>query len=151
MCYPDELLRGIPGKNFVGDDYYPTSDLFYFKKRENQPNRSDGLLAVSINWKDDDEALVLLFKQTKDNGSIQFKSGTAVLSRSELDHLINSPSVKQHKLLYERQKLPKNKYHGNLLLGNQVPKSIMKRIAASIATTCVIEIIGNPYYDKTSN
>ncbi len=79
MCYPDELLRGIPNKDFVGDDDYPASSLFYFKIRVNQTNRSDCLLEESINWKDDDEALVLLFKQKKDDGSIQFKAGIAVL------------------------------------------------------------------------
>jgi hypothetical protein len=141
--YPDEALRGIPNEGFIGDDNYPTSELFYFKKRDNQPERVDGFLEESIYWRDDEAALTCLFDQKKEDGSIQFKAGAAVLSRIELDHLMNKPILKQQ-LSYERRVIPNNKYHGNLLLKINVTKPVMKKIAASIATLCISEIIRKP-------
>jgi len=142
MCYPDELLRGIPNHGFIEDEY-PTSVLFYFEKRDDQPDRADGYQEQSINWRDDDGALTLLISQRKPDSSIQFKAGAAVLSRCELDRLISRPALKQ-RLSYERSGTADNRYHGNLLLRKGVSNRAMKMIAASIATWCVSEIIANP-------
>jgi hypothetical protein len=152
MSYPDSILREISNReNFIDEDGYPTAFLFHFVKREEQEERKDGFLAESINWRDDDDAVVSLFRQTKKDGSLQFKAGAAVLSRSDIDRLIKRPTVEVHRLSYERKPLPENKYHGNLLLGCQVPPRIMKRIAATIATDCVIEVIPNSYYETASH
>lgn len=136
MKYPDEILRGIPNSAFIDKDEYPTSNLFYFDK---QSKRSDNFKEESICWKDDEEAVFLLLNQKKDDKSLQFKAGIAVVSRDELDRLINKPTVKQQ-LSYERNIIPGNKYHGNLLLNDNVEKSVMKRIAAGIAL-CVTQVI----------
>jgi len=142
MCYPDELLRGIPNDTFV-EDGFPTSVLFHFEKRDEQPERADGCQEQSINWRDDDGALTLLLDQRRPDSSIQFKAGAAVLSRCELDRLISRPALKQ-RLSYERSETADNRYHGSLLLRKGVSRSGMKMIAASIAAWCVSEIIPNP-------
>jgi hypothetical protein len=144
MIYPENFLRGIPNSNFLDEYNYPTSDLFYFKKKSGSENRSDGYLEESINWQDDSGAFETLFSQKKDNDTIQFKAGAAVLSKNEFDRLMNKPTVKGQ-LSYERAEIPGNKYHGNMLLKSDVPDRVMKKIAASIATTCVSEIIKNPF------
>ena len=149
MGYPYIILRGIYNKTFIDDDGYPTADLFYFVKRGEQEERKDGLLAESINWKDDEGALESLLTQKK-SGVIQFKAGAAVLSRIELDRLIKKPTVEGHSLAYEREPLLDNKYHGNLLLECTCTKRIMKRIAGAIATDCVTGVIPNSYAETAS-
>jgi hypothetical protein len=136
------MLRGIPNDDFIEDEF-PTSVLFYFEKRADQQDSADCYQEQSINWRDDDGALTLLFNQRKPDSSIQFKAGAAVLSRHELDRLISRPALKQ-RLSYERSETTDNRYHGNLLLRKEVSRSTMKMIAASIATWCVSEIIKNP-------
>jgi hypothetical protein len=142
MSYPDEFLRGIPNSDFIGEDGFPTSDLFHFKPRDHTV-REDNFIEESINWKDDEGAIIQLLDQRKDDNSIQFKGGIAVLSRNHLDQIISSPSVRGQ-LSYERREILNNKYHGNLLLQKDVSKRVMNRIAASIATLCVLETKRRP-------
>ncbi len=144
MAFPEKFLRGIPNSNFLDEYNYPTSDLFYFKKRSGSECRLDGYLEESINWQDDDGAFDLLFLQKKEDGNYQFKAGAAILSKNEFDRLMNKPVSTKGQLSYERSETPGNKYHGNILLKNDVPDRVMKKIAASIATTCVLEVSRNP-------
>jgi len=142
MSYPEEFLKGIPNQNYIGDDDGPTSDLFYFQKRSDY-TRCDGFLEESINWRDDIGADDSLFSQCKSDGSKQFKSGAAILCRIELDRIIDKPFIK-NKLSYERRIVGSNRYHGNLLLREEVKPREMKKIAATIATVCVKSVIPNP-------
>lgn len=139
MDFPEELLRGIPNKDFVEKDGHPTSNLFYFEKRDNNV-RQDGFIEESINWYDDPKALEVLIQQKKENDKFQFQYGAVILLKSELDRLISKPTVGDT-LSYERRKLDGNDYHGNLLLHQSVDKPKMKRIAASIATICIKDVV----------
>jgi hypothetical protein len=142
MAFPDELLRGISNSSNIDADGYPAANLFYFTETQNAVGRADGFRELSICWRDDDGALQLIFLQKKDDGTVQFKGGAAVLSRGDLDRLCSNPIVKPQ-LAYERREIPGNRYHGNLLLSSQVTKSVMKRIAAGIAL-CAIAVRTNP-------
>ena len=143
MTYPEEFLKGIPNKLYIGGDNGPTSDLFYFQIKHQKEGRDDGYLEESINWRDDSGADETIFTQTKDDGSFQFKAGVAVMCRKELDRLIKKP-LNKNVLSYERKEIPGNRYHGNLLLKNTVDTREMKKIAATIANICFLEMIGNP-------
>lgn len=143
MSYPDQFLRGIPHKQYVGDDNKPTSDLFYFLDEHQNNERQDGFMEESISWRDDSGAEEILFTQTKTDGAIQFKAGVVVMSRHELDRLI-SKSLNKNDLCYERREIADNKYHGNLLLLKTVKKREMKKIAAAIALVCFNDILENP-------
>ena len=132
MNYPEKLLRGIPNKNDIDEEGNPSSHLFQFSERCGVPQREDGFREESINWYDNEGALKQLLTQKKDDGSLQFRVGAAVLFRSDIDQIKKFSVVKQ-RLDYERRVIPENEYHGNLLLKKDTPKSIMKRIAASIA------------------
>jgi hypothetical protein len=143
MSYPEELLRGIPNHTFIGGDDSPTSNLFYFDENHQKEKREDGFLEESVNWRDDKGADELLFSQTKDDGSIQFLAGTALMCRKELDRVISRPLHKSI-LSYERKQISGNTYHGNLLIKETVQKREMKKIAATIAAMCIKEILPNP-------
>ena len=130
MCYPDYLIRGIPNQDFLEADGLPSSQLFQFNKPESV--RLPGYREESINWHDDDGAISHAFNQTKDDGTVQFKVGIAILLRSELDKIKNNPNVRQ-RFGYERYPLPRNPYHGNMLLKMDAPKPLIRKIAAQLA------------------
>ena len=142
MPYPDELLRGIPNHTFIGDDEGPTSNLFYFDPQDQHEERVGDFMEASINWRDDEGADAIMFSQKRGDGTIQFRAGAALLCRKELDRIVNRPLMK-NALSYERKEIPGNKYHGNLLLKKTVQKREMKKIAATIAIMCVLEILPN--------
>ena len=144
MTYPNEILKGIPNSDFIDEYESPTSNLFYFNKRKTLQQRADGFREESICWRDNEEAVEILLNQKKDL-TLQFKAGIAVLSKHEIDILKNRPMIKQ-KLTYERNEVPGNKYHGNLLLKDDVPDRVMKKIAANIALCCFKYTITN--YNK---
>jgi hypothetical protein len=134
--YPDTCIKGIPNHSFVGPNGFPSTHLFYF----DPPHaREDGWIEESINWEDDEQAIDFTLNQKKDDGTLQFKAGVALIPRGEIDRLNSQPSI-ANSLGYERAPLDGNPYHGNLLLQEAVPKAIMKKIAAGIAL-CVSEVI----------
>jgi len=137
MKYPENFLKGIPNKQFLTENNFVSTDLFYFKQK-----RVDGALEQSINWEDDKDAIEFTLKQKKQGGILQFKSGVAIVSRERIDELINRPAINGF-LSYERDVLRENKYHGNLLLRRSVSKPQMKQIAAGIALA-VSKVIQNP-------
>ncbi len=129
MDYSDELIRGVPNDAFL-EDGLPKSELF--KNFDENSEREDDYLELSINWYDNENALQLVHTQKKANGEIQFKSGGAVISRKDLDDLCKKPLVKG-KLTYERRIVEGNEYHGNLLLQNDVNKTKRNIIASGLA------------------
>lgn len=131
--YPENYLRGIVSPTQIDNDFV-TSEVFLFASRD---IRDDGLLAISINWQDDENAIEFTKQQRKSsNGELYFRGGVAVLDRSDLDDLIQKNPYCQNNLFYERAEIidePKNPYHGNLLLSETVPKRIRVAIANHIA------------------
>ena len=130
MQLPDNCIKGIPNKDFVIEDGNVAAHLFNFDSKHNRPD--DDLCEQSINWQDDEDAIEFTLKQKKDDGTIQFKAGAAIIPREEIDRLSKLSTVKEV-LSYERRKLDNNPYHGNLLLKKDVPKPTMRMIAASLA------------------
>ena len=129
MDYPENIIKGIPNNDFLvkdGTNKNVHSHLFEFKQRE------DGSVEQSINWEDDESVIDFTLNQKKANGDLQFKEGVVILSRAEVDKLNRRPTI-GGVLSYERSPLDGNPYHGNLLLQANVPKPIMKQIAAHLA------------------
>lgn len=132
MSFPDNCLKGIPNQSFISQNAIG-SHLFYFY--EDRHRREDGWTEQSINWDDTQEARTILLEQTKEDGTIQFQEGLAVLDTGKLDNVREMPAV-NGLLDYERSPIKSiNPYHGNLLLKNSTPKKKMKQIAAAIALT----------------
>jgi hypothetical protein len=128
MQYPNNCIRGIPKDISITQEGTPPSHLFYFK----DVHREDGWDEQSINWEDDDSVIEFTLKQRNENGDIQFVNGVAVVSRHEIDRLIDRPQIKGL-LQYERKPKDDNRYHGNILLKSGTSKQTMKLIASGIA------------------
>ena len=102
-------------------------------------------MEMSINWYDDEDALCYLKEQLDNNGLKQYKSGIAVFSRVELDKLCRNPAF-HGRVSYNRDELPNNKYHGNLLVRKEIidgkngNKAMRDIISASIAGVCFVRL-----------
>ena len=144
MCYPDQLIRGIPNQSFIDEDGFPSAALFYFNKPESE--RLPSFREESINWHDDDGAIEQAFNQRKPDGDLQFRVGVAIISRAELDRIRISQRV-GNQFGYDRNAIVGNSYHGNMLLTIETPKPVMKKIAAAIALY-VAKIIKREDYER---
>jgi len=144
--YPNSCIKGIPDKNFLTPDMTRCgSHLFYFKKIA---NRNDRLMETSINWEDDPSVIDFTFNQINPDGNKQFKAGIALIHRGEIDNIKRLLFVRGN-LSYERKPEKHNKYHGNILLKEDVPNHVMKQIAATIALIASANIILRAEYDDT--
>ena len=126
MDYPDNFLRGVSDNNLVSSDGISAA-AFQFDDKGNQE-----WLEQSINWEDDDGSIVNLFKQKKDDGSIQFKVGALRVPRQCMNYINMLPNTKDV-LSCERKILDDNQYHGNLLLKRTTQKRIKRNVEATIA------------------
>lgn len=86
---------------------------------------------------DDQYAIDFTLRQTKDDGSLQFKVGVAVLPRFELNKI-----RKRHAdfFEYERARTENNIYHGNLLLKADIRKERKTMIRAKLADISEIRL-----------
>jgi hypothetical protein len=138
MPYPEKMLRGISDQNSIDADGRVSAGAFQFRP---SATRVDAFEEASINWYDDEESLKLILNQQKDDGSLQFKFGIAVLPKECVDRMKTTLTGKGS-IDYERSLLPDNKYHGNLLMLNSLTKQIRSTISGALAMG-VEEIILN--------
>ncbi|MCH7731099.1 MAG: hypothetical protein IIB44_01090 [Candidatus Marinimicrobia bacterium] len=128
MTFPANCIRGIPHDDYLNAEGNVNSHLFHFNLDPNS-----GWKKQSINWEDDNTVIEFTLKQKKDNDELQFKTGVAVILRSEIDRLNQRPTV-ENLLSYERDSLDlENPYHGNILLQPHTSKRTMKVLAAGLA------------------
>jgi hypothetical protein len=140
--FPDYCLRGISDPACIDEEGAPTASLFQF----NNNHRLDGFSEESINWMDDEGAVELLLHQKKEDATIQFKHGAAVLSRKEIDRISKGHWIRD-RLTYERAVVEANTYHGNILLSYEIPKP-RKRLICALLANAVEEIRPNPLLHK---
>jgi len=137
MPYPECCLKGINLKDAFSEDGDLQSHIFYFIRHDENPHCWK---KQSINWQDDDSAIGFTLEQKNADGSLQFKYGIIVLLRQEIDRLNNRPQINGI-LSYDREVLPDNRYHGNLLLAAGVSQKKMKMVAAILAIDATEKIV----------
>lgn len=150
MQFADSFCRGVIR---IDDQYFSRIDLkdtntvslhpniaVFNAFSQTTPPRKDGFCELSINWIDDDGAIELLFTQLSDNGDYQYKGGVCIVDLTAYILLIKNYGY----LSYERQKVPGNDYHGNLLMDKErLPDPIKKIIYSVLAASS--EHRTNPY------
>jgi hypothetical protein len=141
IFYPAHCLRGISDKNSLDEDGIPTGSLFQFSK----DNRGDGFVEESISWLDDDGVFDIIFLQKNKKDELQFKLGAVLLSKEKINQIMKINWIK-NKLFYERQVIPDNKYHGNLLVNADTSKQTRNSISANIALQASEYVIPNKYF-----
>lgn len=131
--FPDRFFRGIPNNTFKNGILLSES----FKLGE---VREDGFCEISITWDDAPEALDILMSQISERtNDYQFKDGIAEINRKEFDEGMKPHIFNKH-LSYERSPLEGNRYHGNLLVKNELDKqmkTLIKSQLAFLANKCI--------------
>lgn len=133
--YPDTLWRGISNSDFICDGYVLVS-AFQFSKAV----ATDGFNELSINWNDNDGSLELLLSQRKENGKLQFSAGAAKLETAKMKQYL-SDFFESGTFKMERNSIPNNAYHGNLLIRNNANKQIQTMIANALALVAGTHIV----------
>ena len=142
---PDKFYRGISSADAISAEGYITEAAFSFDKFDRNP-RSDDYCELSINWNDDDGALLTLLSQRKPfKDEPQLKIGYCSIQKSMMRNLFRQYIVDEN-FTYERRPIQKdeindiveNPYHGNLLLKKDVSKALKKNIQCGLSTlaTC---------------
>jgi len=130
MVYPDRCIRGILNDSWLEDSSCANIQLFQF---DSNKCRDDGWIPESINWMDNEEVILFTLNQKNDGqDQYQFGTGIAILFRRELDMLKRKTGFTEF-FDYERSPLPKNDYHGNILLKDTIPgrmKTMIRNILA---------------------
>lgn len=134
--FPDKCIRGIINRSGLEDDHTANINLFPF---HDYGCRTDGWIPESINWMDSENVIGFTLNQKNDDGGLQFTVGIAVLPRNELDRLRRRTGFLDG-LKYERDPLPKNDYHGNILLSNNLSKTKKKMIRYMLAVAADIQL-----------
>ena len=127
--YPEEMYRGVPTKDDLTSSGGVAASLFQFNKEN---TREDGFFEESINWNDHPDSLTILFNDRKENGSLHFPFGVAVIKTDEIDR-IKKRKRYLGQIQYERRPIEGNPYHGNLLLSKSIDKKDKRNIIAGIA------------------
>lgn len=138
---PDKFYRGISTADAISTEGYITEAAFSFDKFDRNP-RSDDYCELSINWNDDEGALLTLLSQRKPfKDEPQFKIGYCSIQKSMMRELFR-PYMADENFAYERRPIQKdeengiaeNPYHGNLLLKKDASKALKKNIQCGLAT-----------------
>jgi len=128
--FPDYCIRGIKKKSYIYEDTDTVSSALYMPDPRTKETRSDGGSETSINWEDNDNVLDFTLQSLDDNNqtALAFPHGAVKLSRNVFDNINNSATT-LNTITYERQKLPKNHYHGNIVFRTGLPNHTVTMIA----------------------
>lgn len=142
MDFPSKFCRGVIR---VDDQYFSRVDLTDSNDDVRQPlsavfndfsapdpPRPDGFYELSINWVDNNDAITHLFNQKKDE-HYTYSGGVCLVELANYKTLVNRfPG----KLDYDRDALPDNEYHGNLLMKkDNLEKQLQIQVYAYLAVS----------------
>ncbi len=127
--FPDYCLRGIRNRSGIREQYGRVQVYAKAYKPDTRSKdwRTDGWIATSINWEDDEEALKDIFENTEASAY-----GAARLARNHLDDFKANPNT--HDIVdYERAPLPDNRYHGNIVFRNGSHEGLINMLCGTLA------------------
>ena len=123
MDFPVNCIRGIRKSSWVNDEG-KVSGLAFEPDLRTKDNREDQGCETSINWEDDSNALSFTLKE--------YEHGVVRLQTQKIDY-VNRIHGALDSLKLERDLLPKNPYHGNLVFSGRLRKIEIKQIASTLA------------------
>lgn len=138
---PVECYRGLSSKDWVTAGGYITSAAFQFSDYKPCDRGDDGFCELSIQWNDDENAVINLLNQKKPKtDALQFKAGYCRIDIDQLK-LVVKQYIRQKTFSMERRPInadeesgiQENPYHGNLLLHNSIERAVKKNIEHMLA------------------
>jgi hypothetical protein len=124
---PDNCLRGLRKANWVDDRSLIATEAFTPDPRT-AAGRKDGGKETSVNWEDDSqvENFTLADKSNARYGAARI-STVQIVQTSDTVVAVATP------LSCERQRLPGNQYHGNIVYSAKVNMKMERMLAAALA------------------
>lgn len=124
---PISCLRGLRKQDWVDDRFIISSEAFEPDPRT-AAKRRDGGKETSINWEDDVEAEKFTLAD-KNNA----RYGAARIMTDQIVQTSNTAAALAMPLLCERQRLPENHYHCNIIYSANLNKRGERLLAAALA------------------
>ena len=123
---PNSCLRGLRKANWVDDRLLIATEAF-IPDRRTAAIRQDGGKETSVNWEDDSQVEGFTLA---DKSNAQY--GAARISTAHIIRTSNTVVAIATPLSCERQRLPKNQYHGNIVYSVDVNARMEKMLAAAL-------------------
>ena len=143
--YPQKMLRGISSFDFIKDG------ILLDQAFDLDPAREDGYCEISITWYDNKDSFHTIMKQfSEKRQELQFKAGAAELDRADLTRILKIHFIGKN-LKYERRPTKSNKYHGNILVKDNLNKQIKRIIKCSLSSLATEIIYPNPNYIESND
>ena len=128
---PEYFLRGFNIKECFTSEFNVAPAAFQFGNHTDV--RDDNYHEASVNWEDDDGALMTLLEQKKDGtDDLMFKFGYARLPLNLVRITLKS-LIDRDYLAFERKPLKNNTYHGNILIPGDLKKPEKTMIQNNLA------------------
>jgi hypothetical protein len=124
---PDSCLRGLRKQDWVDDRFIISAAAFEPDSRT-AAGRKDGGKETSVNWEDDSKVESFTFED-----KINAQYGAARISTTQIVQTSNTAAALATPLSCERQRLPGNQYHGNIVYSANLNKRMERLLAASLA------------------
>jgi hypothetical protein len=124
---PTYCLRGLRKADWVIDHAVVATEAFLPDPRTAK-TRNDGGRETSVNWEDTPEVETFTFA---DRQNAQY--GVARLATTAILHISSTAQGIPTPLNCERQPLPNNDYHGNIVYSAKVKPKVEKMLAAALA------------------
>jgi hypothetical protein len=137
LDFPDNCIRGIQKIKYVHQDTDTVSSQLFLPNERTSKDRPDKGQETSINWEDNDTVLefTLDSRDENDQTKLAFPHGAVRLPRHVIDKVINEANT-INAITYERNKLPNNNFHGNIVFRAELPRHTITMIANVFALYC---------------
>jgi hypothetical protein len=129
--YPEFCIRGIRKLKEINQDDTVALNV-YLPYTKTSETRTDNGSETSINWEDKEEVLNFTLNFRDEKNQLVFANGAVKLAKDEIDHINTLPST-QDTLLYERDELDENPYHGNIVFRAELSNPKRNMIASILA------------------
>jgi len=135
--FPETCIRGIDKLKHVYQDTDTVSSQLFVPDNRTSEKRADKGQETSINWEDDDSVLefTLDSRDENDQNKLLFPHGAVKLPRQIIDNVINEANT-INAIAYERDRLPHNDYHGNIVFQVGLPGHTINMVASVFALYC---------------
>lgn len=131
---PNSFVRGIQKLEYINIERDTVLLTLFLPDQRTKKEREDQGQETSINWEDDDTVLSFTHHMSKENNSnsLAFPHG-AVRLRTEVLNEVNTTPATANSIIYERQPLKDNPFHGNIVFKDGIPQHIISMAAAVLA------------------
>jgi hypothetical protein len=123
---PTACLRGLRKKDWVVEDQFIATEAFLPDARTAE-KRADCGMETSVNWEDNPKVVELTLEDRS-----TAEHGAARLERAHIESVSSGAAVTAP-LLCERQVLPGNDHHGNIVFSKGLNKVIRVQLAGALA------------------